>query len=198
VPVIPGLVPATNALAVPAGWQQVVTGLHLRPGASVLALPVDPLRAGRANAMEWQAVTGEQISLIGGYCIVPAADGSATVCESAETLTYPQHATLTATYQLAWGKHGAVGPTRAMLAVAIKAWQPTAIVVVTGRHRGLARYLVGALGPPAIRQGSVLGWRVGPLMPLLSSYSTCAKLQQYPWSPCGTPPVRNGSHLLGS
>jgi hypothetical protein len=198
VPVIPALVPATTVLSIPPGWQQVVTGLHLSPGASVLVLPVDPFRAGRANAMLWQAMTGEQISLVDGYCITPSPSGKAVMCGSSETLTYPQRATLLATYGLAWGAPGARGPTRAMLAVAIKAWHPTAIMATVGSHPGFADYLIGALGPPTIRQGSVLGWRVTRQTPLLSSYSSCAQLRKYQWSPCGARVSAAPSRLHGA
>jgi hypothetical protein len=185
-PVIPGLVPATSVLAVPPGWQAVMAGMHLGPGAPVLVLPIDPFRAGRANAMEWQAMTGERISLVDGYCIVPDPRGKAVQCGALQTMTYPEHATLSDTYELGWGKDDAAGPTRGMLAVSITAWRPAAIVVVAGDHPGLARYMIRTLGPPALRQGSVLAWHIEQLRQFLTKYTSCPSLTRLEWSPCGS------------
>jgi hypothetical protein len=184
IPVIPGLLPATSPVAVPTGWQAVLAGLHLRPGASILVLPGSPFLAGHANAMEWQAVTGARVSLVDGYCIAPEPNGAAGTCGGFQALSYPEREALLEIFGIASGTANAAGPLRAMLAVTILAWRPAAIVATAGSHAALARYLIHVLGPPAIRRGSVLGWRVAPLRHLLRSYASCANTRQYPWSRC--------------
>jgi hypothetical protein len=184
VPVLPAFVPTAPVLAPPSGWQAVISALHLRPGANVLVLPIDPLRAGRANAMEWQATTDEQISLIDGYCITRGPGGVAVQCGSVNTLTYPQHEILARTFLLGWGKHGVRPIEKAMLAVSLRTWRPAALVVVGGPRDELGRALISDLGPPAARQGSVLGWHSAQFRNLLRAYATCAALAPYPWSPC--------------
>jgi hypothetical protein len=158
VPVLPAWVPTAAVLPPPSGWQTVISALHLKPWAHVLVLPIDPLRAGRANAMEWQATTDEQISLIDGYCITRGPGGVAVQCGAVTTLTYPQHAILSRTFVLGWGKHAVPPISKAMLAVSLRTWRPEALVVVGGPRDELGRALIADLGPPAVRQGSVLGW----------------------------------------
>jgi hypothetical protein len=184
IPVIPGLVPAISPIPVPTGWQAALAGLHLRPGAPILVLPGVPNLAGHADAMEWQAETGAQVSLVNGYCIAPNPNGRAGPCGLFRALSYPERTAMDELFGIASGTAHASGPLRAMLAVAILAWRPTAIVATAGSHAALARYLIYVLGPPAIRRGSVLGWRIAPLRGLLMSYASCANTRQYLWSGC--------------
>jgi hypothetical protein len=44
----------------------------------------------------------------------------------------------------------------------LAAWDPAAVVAVTGDHSALGRYLTSLLGPPAVSEGGVLGWRLDP------------------------------------
>jgi hypothetical protein len=38
-------------------------------------------------------------------------------------------------------------------------WDPAAVLAVTGGHPGLAQYLTGLLGPPAVRHGDMMAWK---------------------------------------
>ena len=40
------------------------------------------------------------------------------------------------------------------------AWDPAAVVAVTGPHSALRRYLTSLLGPPTISHGMMAGWRL--------------------------------------
>jgi hypothetical protein len=191
VPVLPAPVPTAPILPPPSGWRTVITALHLRPWAHVLVLPIDPLRAGRANAMEWQATTDVQISLIDGYCITRGPGGVAVQCGAADTLTYPQHAILSRTFALGWGDSSALPISKPMLAVSLRAWRPAALVAVNGPHDELGRALTAALGSPTARHGSVLGWEATQIRDLVRAYANCAHLAPYPWSPCSHLPSRS-------
>jgi hypothetical protein len=184
IPVLPAAVPTAPILAAPSGWQSVVTALHLRPWAHVLVLPIDPLRAGRADDMEWQATTNEKISLIGGYCITRGPGGIAAQCYGSNTMTYPQHAIMLRTFELGWGKHGVPPISKAMLAASLQAWQPTALVVVGGPRDQLGQALMADLGPPAVHRGDVLGWQAAQFRGWVRANASCSALAQYAWSPC--------------
>ena len=45
------------------------------------------------------------------------------------------------------------------------AWNPAAVVAVTGDDSALGRYLTSLLGPPTVRAGELLGWRLGLTRP---------------------------------
>jgi hypothetical protein len=159
-PVIPRPVLASDVLPAPAGWKSALTGLHLRPGAAVLVLPIAPQLADRAVAMEWQAMSGVPVSLVGGYCIVRAPDGHAVMCDGRQVLNPAQHTTLTRINWLARGELGRPGPSHPAMAAAISTWRPAAVVTAAGRDSRLGRYLIGFFGPPAVQRGRMLGWRV--------------------------------------
>jgi hypothetical protein len=160
VPVIPRLVPAASPVAVPPGLRAVVVDLGLSPGATVLVLPIDPALAGRATAMEWQAISGVPISLVGGYCITPAANGRAVSCDGIHTMTHAQHIALVRTYELASGGRRRARLPAGTMAAAISAWRPAAVITPAGRNSTLGRYLIRFFGPPTVQRGTLLGWRV--------------------------------------
>jgi hypothetical protein len=159
-PIIPRPVPAGDVLPPPAGWQAALTALHLRSGASVLVLPISPLLADRAVAMEWQAMSNVPVSLVGGYCIVPAPGGHAVVCDGRQVLDAAQHTTLVRINWLATGKLSQSGPPHAAMTAAIAAWQPAAVVAAVSSDSHLGRYLIRFFGPPMVHRGAMLGWRV--------------------------------------
>jgi hypothetical protein len=159
-PIVPRPVPTTEVLPPPTGWKAALTALHLRPGAAVLVLPMSPLSAGRALVMEWQAMSNVPVSLVGGYCIVRAPSGHAVMCDGRQMLDPAQHTTLTGINRLAAGELSASGPSHAEMAAAIAAWRPSAVVTAAGRNSRLGRYLIRFFGPPSVRRGSMLGWRI--------------------------------------
>jgi hypothetical protein len=159
-PIIPRPVSAGDVLPPPAGWKAALAALRLRPGASVLVLPISPVLADRALAMEWQAMSNVPVSLVGGYCIVRGPNGHAVVCEGRQVLDPAQHTTLVRVNWLATGQLSQSGPSRAAMAAAIAAWRPAAVVTAAGSNSHLGRYLIRFFGPPAVRRGTVLGWRV--------------------------------------
>ncbi len=155
-PVIPRPVPAVAVAPVPPGWPAVISGLDLPPGAAVLTLPADG-----ARTMEWQAVTGAAISVIGGYCVAPGHHGHAAQCGTWATQSKAETVSSARLSLLAKGQQGRRGPPPATMAKAISGWRPAAIVITAGRHTRIGRYLIRHLGPPAVSERDVLAWRVG-------------------------------------
>jgi hypothetical protein len=152
-PIVPLPLQAGEVAPVPAGWHTAFTRLRLPTGARVL-IPGDP-----AQAMAWQADTGEPISLIGGYCIAPSPSGQAQACAASQTATGKYLDALAA------GPMQVKPPSRARIAANFTYWRPAAVVAVTSRGSPLAQFLTRILGPPAVQAGSVLAWhaRHGPL-----------------------------------
>jgi hypothetical protein len=163
-PIVPRPLPAWASSPVPAGWTATFTALRLPAGARVLVLPIpvswftEPLR--------WQADTGLPSSIVGGYFMGPNQSGLATTDGnglSREGLYL----------NLLWARSsaGAAGNaasretarvilTSAQMRAQIAAWDPAAIVAVASDQSALGQYLTGLLGPPTIRAGGVLGWRL--------------------------------------
>jgi hypothetical protein len=153
VPVLPAAMATAQVPAPPPGWQQVVAGLHLRPGAAVLVLPLDG-----ALTMEMQAVTGEPISVVGGYCIAPDAAGHAASCETHATLTRDQQTTQLRLTSLASGE--LIKPSPTTFGKAIRAWRPTAVITTLGGNSDLGHFLLGYFGRPTAHRYAVMGWRL--------------------------------------
>jgi hypothetical protein len=164
-PIVPRPVPAITVLQPPAGWHAALNKLHLRPGASVLVLPFNANIKTRANPMEWQALTGTPISLVGGYCIVPDRHGRAVMCNTGRTLTPAQHTSVMRMTWLDLDKPGRKGPSRATMAAAMSAWHPAAVVTAENPDSRLGRFLIRYFGPPGVHQGVTMGWRLpaGPV-----------------------------------
>ncbi len=154
-PVIPRPVPASSVLPVPGGWTTVIARLHLQAGAPVLVLPLS-----ESQESEWQAATGEAISVVEGYCIAPNPSGQALLCGIRAMLTAPERAVAVHASQISRGVPGTHAPSRATMATAISEWRPAAIVTVASTRSPLGRYLIGYLGRPTVQSGSVLGWRI--------------------------------------
>ena len=80
-PLLPRPLPAATVTPLPAGWLAVFAALRLRPGATVLVVPVPtnilPL------AMRWQADSGQPQDLVGGYFIGPGPAARHTSAASA-------------------------------------------------------------------------------------------------------------------
>jgi hypothetical protein len=173
-PIVPRPVPAISVLRPPAGWHAALASMRLRPGAAVLVLPFNADITTRANPMEWQALAGTPISLVGGYCIVPDRHGRAVMCNTGRTLTPAQHSSVIRMTWLGLNKPGRKGPSRATMAAAISAWHPAAVVTAQNPDSRLGRYLIRFFGPPTVRHGVVMGWRL-PAGPVADTPAAAAK-----------------------
>jgi hypothetical protein len=159
-PIIPRPVPTNNVLAAPAGWHTVLTRLHLKVGAPVLVLPFSTNMDDRADPMEWQAMSDANVSLVGGYCIVPDRHGRAVMCNTGRTLDWAQIVSVRRMNKLALDKSRQIGPPRAAMASAITAWHPAAVVTSHGARTPLGRFLIRFFGPPTVHAGTTMGWRI--------------------------------------
>jgi hypothetical protein len=155
-PLLPTAVPASSVLPVPSGWSTVMARLHLRAGAPVLVLPLSGVQT-----MEWQAVTGEAFSVVGGYCVAPNPSGRAEICGTRGMLTPAELHVAVLLSRISLGVPGTRGPSRASMGMAISNWRPAAVVVASGSRSAVARYLIGYFGQPTAVGGSVIGWRLG-------------------------------------
>jgi len=169
-PLLPRPLPAVPAPPLPPGWVAAVSALRLPDGARILIVPVPQVHL--TAPMRWQADTARQYSLIGGYFIGPAWDGRAYVDGNglAPTAAYldrlwyaglrPGSPAADDAAAANLGPPGAA-PTSAQAHADLAAWRPAAVLAVTTAGSALGRYLIGLLGEPAVRSGSVLAWRLG-------------------------------------
>jgi hypothetical protein len=152
-PVFPRPLAASTVITPPPGWQSAIAGLRLPAGASLLVLPLNgPL------TMEWQAVTGDQFSIVGGYCLAAASNGHAAPCDTHATLSKDQLTTVSLLSHLAAGRPTR-GPLHDTMTDTIHDWRPAAVVTPAGGST-LGRYLIQFFGTPTVRDGRVLGWRL--------------------------------------
>jgi hypothetical protein len=154
-PLTPLPLPAVAASTVPAGWHDVFAALHLSPGAAVLTVPVPVANDALTPPMRWQADTGSPASLIGGYFQGPDRRGLAALDGDS---TRP-----TASYldRLWLGDPPGPVPSKPQVEGDLRYWRPAAVVAVTRPDSALGRYLIRLLGPPSVRAGQVIGWRLG-------------------------------------
>jgi len=167
VPIVPRPLPAGSGPGVPAGWTAAFAALRLPPAAHVLVVPLpastftEPLR--------WQADTGVPSSMFGGYFMGPRRDGQAETDGAGlppagmylNRLWEQSRGGAAAAAALAAARRpGSPEPTDAQLRAQLAAWHPAAVVAVTAESSVLGRYLTGLLGPPAVSDGGVLGWRI--------------------------------------
>lgn len=155
-PIVPRPLTAAPAVSLPAGWTTTLDALRLPAGARVLVVPVPTSTIDQG--LRWQADTGQQVSLIGGYFEGPAPDGRAYI----DGPGFPE---LVWYLDYLWEGKGWVAPappapTEADAAATLAYWEPQGVVADAAGHPALERYLIRILGPPAIRFGSMLGWRV--------------------------------------
>jgi hypothetical protein len=164
IPLVPAPLPAATASRVPPGWTAAFTSLRLPASAHVLVLPV-PVATYTAP-LRWAADTGQPASMIGGYFMGPtwggpaATDGNGLSSEAmylnqlwAQSARVPESrvATLPANQ---------VYPDAEQMRAQFTGWQLTAVVADTSPQSALGRYLTTLLGPPTVRAGQVLGWRL--------------------------------------
>ena len=150
-PVVPRPLPVAPAGPPPRGWSGTLDALHLPAGARVLVVPVPS--ATFTEPMRWQADTGQDIGLIGGYFTGPGPGGQAYIDGGVSSPT--------AQYLNALWDGGALleVPSRAQVELELARWRPSAVVAVTSPGSALARYLTGLFGRPTRHIGSILAWR---------------------------------------
>jgi hypothetical protein len=168
-PIVPLPLPPATAEPLPAGWTAAFAALHLPDDARVLVVPVPEVHL--TEAMRWQADSGHQYSLIGGYFIGPAWDGHAYIDGNGLSPTSVYLNELWASglrpgTPLALAAAGAgLGPppleqpSTAQVHADFTTWQPQAVVAVTRPGSPLAKYLTGLFGEPAISTATVQAWR---------------------------------------
>jgi hypothetical protein len=152
-PLVPRPYPVTPVTPLPPGYEAAFARLHLPAGARVLVVPVP---TGVLSApMRWQGDTGEPASMIGGAFIAPGEKGRRSRAGRAGQ-------TVTTRYLDELYTHPAAvtAPTAAQLHADLASWRPAAVVAVTRPATRLARYLIKVFGPPSVRAGHVLAWRL--------------------------------------
>jgi hypothetical protein len=177
-PLVPRPLPAGSGPPVPTGWAAALSALRLPAGAHVLIVPIpvstftEPLR--------WQAVTGVPSSMFGGYFMGPAGSGQAATDgsglsaeglylnrlwarspagDAAAVPTSPVPTAPVPTAPVTAAPVTAV-PTVSQMRAQFSAWNPAAVVAVSGDRSALGRYLTRLLGPPTVTEGAILGWRL--------------------------------------
>jgi hypothetical protein len=153
-PLVPRPVAAIPGPKVPAGWDTVFTRLHLSSNDSVFVVPLSYSQ--NAEAMRWQADTGQPGSLVAGWFLGPTPSGRATSSYWGPRFTVRTVLCLDALWK------GAAAPSRGCatdLRLALGYWHPAAVVADTGPGTPLGRFLIKLLGKPAIQDGQLLGWR---------------------------------------
>jgi hypothetical protein len=154
-PLVPRPVAAVPGVPVPAGWDTVFSRLRLPASASVLVVPAPYSQHG--EAMLWQADTGRPGKLVAGWFLGPGPSGNAVTSYWGPRYTTASVHCLDALWQ---GKNPGPSCGKA-LGYALKYWHPAAVVADTPPGTPLARFLIGLLGEPAVRDGRLLGWRIG-------------------------------------
>ena len=167
-PLLPLPLPATTVTPLPSGWATALTKLHLAPDARVLVVPVPDVHL--TAAMRWEADSGQQFALVGGYFIGPAWNGVAYVDGNGTAATSkfvnqlwaaglrPGSALQVLTAGIIFGPPAA--PAASQVAGDLAAWHLSAVVAVTSRGSALATYLTSLFGQPAASAGSTIAWRL--------------------------------------
>ena len=150
-PVVPLPLPEVAAAATPPGWSVSLDGLHLAAGARVLVVPIPTAKF--TEPMRWQAQSGQDIDLIGGYFTGPGPGGQAYVGGGGVS---PSALYLNVLWDGGAFPHA---PSRAEMEAQLAYWHPAAVLAVTGPRSALGKYLTGLLGPPSARYGGILAWR---------------------------------------
>jgi hypothetical protein len=163
-PIAPRPLPAAAVSGVPAGWSTAFARLRLPAGASVLVLPI-PLST-FTEPLRWTADTGVPSAMVGGYFMGPdrggqaATDGAGLSAQARYLNQLWVQSSPGAAGAAAARRAARTPPAAGAMRAQLAAWHPAAVVAVTGEQSPLGRYLAGLLGPPAIRVGSVLAWRL--------------------------------------
>ncbi len=164
IPLVPAPLPTANASQVPAGWATAFTTLRLPASAHVLVVPI-PVATYTAP-LRWAADAGQPASMIGGYFMGPtwggpaATDGNGLSSEAMYLNQLWAQSAGVPVATVATLPPNQIYPDAPQMRAQFAGWQLTAIVAVTRLQSALGRYLTGLLGPPTVRAGQVLGWRL--------------------------------------
>jgi len=163
-PILPRPLPAGSGSPVPVGWTATFAALRLPAGARVLVLPI-PVPS-LTEPLRWQADTGVPSSIIGGYFMGPgrsgqaATDGNGLSSEGMYLDLLWARSSVDVAGNAASREAVHVVPSGPQMRAQIAAWNPAAVVAVASDQSALGRYLTGLLGPPTVRAGGILGWRL--------------------------------------
>jgi hypothetical protein len=152
-PLTPLPLPSAAVTPAPAGWQTVFAALQLPAGARVLTVPT-PSGWTVTTPMRWQADTGSPASLIAGYFLGADRNGHADLDGAG---LRPTARYLTRLWQ---GKPPGPAPVRSQVEDDLRFWRPAAVVAVAGSASPVGRYLAALFGPPTVRAGQVIAWRL--------------------------------------
>jgi hypothetical protein len=164
IPLVPAPLPASAAAAPPAGWRAAFSGLRLPASGHVLVIPI-PVSTYTAP-LRWEADTGQPASMIGGYFMGPtwggpaATDGNGLSSEAMYLNQLWASSAGVPVGAVASLPPNQVYPDAAQMRGQFAGWHLAAVVAVTSPKSALGRYLTGLLGPPTVRAGQVLGWRL--------------------------------------
>jgi hypothetical protein len=157
-PLVPRPVGTITSAPVPAGWDAVFTRLHLSSSASVLVVPLPYSQ--QAEAMLWQADTGQPGELVAGWFLGPNASGQAVPAYWGPRFTDQAMSCLSAFWQgTAPVSNDFDRGCATALRSALGYWHPAAVVADTGPGSPLAQFLTGQLGQPTVQDGQVVAWR---------------------------------------
>jgi hypothetical protein len=145
---------------VPAGWNAVFARLRLPSDASVLVVPLP--NSYEAEAMLWQADTGQPAELVAGWFLGPNQSGQGVPAYWGPPATGATVHCLNALWQSPTSQ-GAVWDRSCAtdLRSALGYWHPAAVVADTTPGTPLGQFLIGQLGEPAVQDGQLLAWRSG-------------------------------------
>jgi hypothetical protein len=153
VPILPDPLPAAAVIQPQAGFIATLDRLHLRPDAPVLFLPMQD------NVVEgWLSLTNAPVSMVGGSCMVPAANGRATACQDANAWTEAERFTALGIGRLS-DIPARPGPSLAQAIRALRQWHPEAVVYF-GQDHAVAHFLTELLGLSSDQNDGVIGWRL--------------------------------------
>jgi hypothetical protein len=164
IPLVPAPLPAARPSPLPAGWTATFTSLRLPASAHVLVVPI-PVST-YTVPLRWAADTGQPASMIGGYFMGPtwggpaATDGNGLSSEAMYLNQLWAQSARVPVASVATLPPNQVYPDAPQMRAQFAGWHLSAIVAVTAPQSALGRYLTGLLGPPAVRAGQVLGWRL--------------------------------------
>jgi hypothetical protein len=172
-PLLPRALPTARTMPLPAGWSAVFARLHLAQGSRVLVLPFP--RPGITLPLRWSAESGKPSSMTGGYFIGPGVDGKARLGPQVPRripfyLDYlwsqgvPRSSPYRAEAAIAHGQWTGAGWPAVHTSLALTelaSWRPQAVVADANAASPLGQYLAELLGPPSVRVGGLIGWRVG-------------------------------------
>jgi len=164
IPLVPAPLPAAAASPVPAGWTATFSDLRLPASAHVLVVPI-PV-ATYTPPLRWAANTGQPASMIGGYFMGPtwagpaATDGNGLSSEAMYLNQLWAQSARVPVASVATLPPNQIYPDAPQMRAQFAGWDLAAVVAVTSPRSALGRYLTGLLGPPTVRAGQVLGWRL--------------------------------------